>query len=75
MTEVEKARVEVGATLLQILSGGIQIIWQDGLVYLVLDAYPDDGPGLPDLKKNHAYLSAKQCFLDIKPIALPFPAR
>ncbi len=75
MAQVEKARVEVGTTILQILSGGIQLIWEKDLVYLVLDAYPDDGPGLPDLARNHAYISGKQCSLAIKFIELPFPPR
>ena len=47
VSDVTNAQLVVGRIILQILSNGIQIVWKDELVYLVLDAYPDDGPGLP----------------------------
>lgn len=58
---VTEFRFQLGRTTFEVLSGGMQIAWCDGRVYLVLDAYPDDGPDLPDLSKNIAYVAGGDC--------------
>ncbi|MCP3102042.1 hypothetical protein LZ198_24550 [Myxococcus sp. K15C18031901] len=45
----------------EVLSDGVQFAWKDDRVFVVLDAYPDDGPGLPDLTKNTAYVAGETC--------------
>lgn len=45
----------------RVLTGGIQFVWRESNVYVVLDAYPDDGLGLPDLTKNSAYIVGLEC--------------
>lgn len=49
-------RLEMGRTSFEVLSSGIQVGWVDDLVFLFLDAYPDD-EGLPDLSSNRAYVA------------------
>ena len=61
VTRVEQFRFEVFKTTFEVLSGGIQIVWKDHLVFVVFDAYPDDGPDLPDLRKNMAYVAGEEC--------------
>jgi|GEM_PF-5640128 len=58
---MKEFRFELGRTTFEVLSGGVQIDWQEDRVYVVLDAYPDDGPGLPDLAKNTAYVVGEDC--------------
>lgn len=68
VSDVTNAQLIVGRIILQIMSNGIQIVWKDELVYLVLDAYPDDGPGLPDLAKNNAFIAGSRCSFSATPI-------
>lgn len=65
VTGVTEFRFQLVKTTFEVLSSGVQVIWKDGLVYLVLDAYPDDGPGLPDLATNIAYVAGSECHLEI----------
>jgi|LakWasMet46_HOW7_FD_contig_21_178841_length_2082_multi_7_in_0_out_0_1 hypothetical protein len=61
-------RFEITGPSFEVLSSGVQVVWKDALVYLVLDAYPDDGPGLPELADNIAYVAGRECYLDVMPI-------
>ena len=69
VTDVSRFRFEYGRTSFEVLSGGAQFVWSEGLVYVVLDAYPDDGPGLPDLSTNIAFVAGVACELDAAPVA------
>lgn len=48
-------RLEAGRTTFAVLSSGIQVGWEESLVFLFLDAYPDD-EGLPDIMTNRGYV-------------------
>lgn len=48
----------------EVLPSGIQFVWQSRLLYVLLDAHLDDGPGLPDLTKNIAYVAGRECELE-----------
>ncbi len=61
LTGVKEMRFELGRRTFEVLSSGLQIARKGNLVYLVFDAYPDDGPGLPDLSRNIAYVAAESC--------------
>lgn len=58
---VSEFRFQVGRTTFEVLSGGIQFAWRDKSIYVVLDAYPDDGTDLPDIAKNIAYVVGESC--------------
>ena len=58
---VSEFRFELGKTTFEVLSGGIQFGWRDGAICVVLDAYPDDGEELPDLRTNIAYVIGLSC--------------
>ena len=61
LSGVKEFRFELGRRTFEVLSGGLQIALQRNSLYLVFDAYPDDGPELPDLNKNIAYVVAENC--------------
>ena len=61
LSGVKEFRFELGRKTFEVLAGGLQVAHRANLVYIVLDAYPDDGPGLPDLNKNIAYVAAESC--------------
>lgn len=52
-------RLEADRTSFEVLSSGVQVGWIDGLVFLFLDAYPDD-EGLPDIDSNRAYVAGEE---------------
>ena len=58
---VKEFHSELGRRTFEVLSGGVQIALRENLVHLVFDAYPHDGPQLPDLSKNIAYIAAESC--------------
>jgi len=58
---VKEFTFQLGRTTFEVLSGGAQIAWQGDRVYVFLDAYPYDGPGLPELSKNTAYVAGEEC--------------
>ena len=58
----------MGRTTFEVLSSGIQFIWKNGLVYVMIDAFPDDGPGLPDLTTNIAYVAGSRCVVEVESI-------
>jgi hypothetical protein len=64
---VSEFRFQVGKRTFEVLSGGIQIGWVDGLICVVLDAFPDDGPQLPPLAANAAYVIAEKCEFSATP--------
>jgi hypothetical protein len=66
---VSELRFHLGKSTFEVLSGGIQLGWQGESICVVFDAYPDDGPGLPDLRTNIAYVIGDSCDLEIT--ALP----
>jgi len=53
-----------GRQTFAVLSSGLQIFWKDGLVHFFIDAYPDD-PGMPDKKKNCAFVVSHSVRLSI----------
>lgn len=57
----EGVRFELGRRTFEVLSGGVQFARRENLIYVVFDAYPDDGPQLPDLGKNIGYIAAETC--------------
>lgn len=59
--DVKEFRFELGRTTFEVLSGGLQFVWQADRVYVIVDAYPDDGPGLPDLTRTAAYVAGADC--------------
>ena len=59
--DVREFRFARGRRIFQVLSSGIQFAWRGELVYVVLDAYPDDSEDLPDLTKNIAYVAGTSC--------------
>src|SRR4051794_28971277 len=60
--EVSEYRFQFGKkSSFEVLSGGVQFAWRNGSLYVVFDAYPDDGPQLPDLAKNMAYVIGSSC--------------
>ena len=65
--DVQEFRFAFGRTTFEVLSSGIQFAWRDGRVYVVLDAYPDDGPDLPDLAMNTAYVAGLSCDWSVSP--------
>lgn len=62
---VSECRFQIAKSTFEVLSGGLQLAWQEQALYLVLDAYPDDGPGLPDLRTNIAYVVGSGCEVEI----------
>lgn len=62
---VSRFRFELDRTTFEVLSSGIQFVWQQGVVYVVLDAFPDDGNGLPDLRTNTAYVAGESCEFEV----------
>jgi hypothetical protein len=62
---VSEFRFELGKRTFEVLSGGIQFGWRNGSVCIVFDAYPDDGPELPDLTRNIAYVIGESCDVEI----------
>jgi hypothetical protein len=60
-------RLEIGRTTFEVLSSGIQVGWNEDLVFLFLDAYPDD-EGLPDINTNRAYVAGEDILWFAKPI-------
>ena len=72
LLDVSAFRFELGRTTFEVLSGGIQFGWRDGAICVVLDAYPDDGEELPDLRTNIAYVIGLSC--DVNATAIePLP--
>ena len=57
----------VGSTF-EFLESGVQLVWKDGQVFLLLDAHPEDGPELPDLSRNIGYAAGRECFLEVEPL-------
>lgn len=68
VTGVKQSRFEVFKSTFEVLHGDIQIVWKEDLVYVVFDAYPFDGPGLPDLSKNMAFVAGEECYVTIEPV-------
>jgi hypothetical protein len=66
--KMSEFRFQLGRTTFEVLSGGIQFGWRETSLCVVLDAYPDDGPDLPDLKTNIAYVVGASCDVDIAPV-------
>jgi hypothetical protein len=67
--EVSEFRFQLSRKrVFEVLSGGIQFVWQDGKLYVVLDAYPDDGPQLPDLSASIAYVVGTRCTVQVTSI-------
>lgn len=70
---VTACRFQLGKTAFEVLSGGIQFVWRDNVIYVVVDAHPNDGEDvLPDLTQNTAYVAGASCewrsaFLDPTP--------
>jgi hypothetical protein len=65
---VSECRFQIGKSTFEVLSGGLQFGWLGSSVCVVFDAYPDDGPGLPDLGNNIAYVIGASCDIRITPI-------
>ena len=65
--DVLEYRFAEGKTTFEVLSSGIQFAWRDTTVYVVLDAYPDDGRDLPDLVSNTAYVAGRSCKWSVSP--------
>jgi hypothetical protein len=60
-------RLEVGRTTFEVLSSGLQVAWDRGQVFLILDAYPDD-EGLPDTQTNCGYVAGADIFWSAAPV-------
>jgi hypothetical protein len=67
MRGCSRFRLEVGRTSFEVLSSGIQVGWIEDLVFLFLDAYPDD-EGLPDIKTNRGYLAGDELQWSATPV-------
>lgn len=65
VTGVEEFRLELGKTTFEVLSSGIQFLWRQNLVYLVLDAYPDDPETSLDLTANRAFVGGLRCEMEV----------
>lgn len=66
---VSECRFQLGRSTFEVLTGGIQFGWVGDSICVVFDAYPDDGPQLPDLQTNTAYVTGATC--DIEVTTLP----
>jgi hypothetical protein len=67
--DVSEFRFQLGKSTFEVLSGGLQFGWQGESICLVFDAFPDDGPDLPDLSANIAYVIGASCEIDISPVS------
>jgi hypothetical protein len=65
---VSECRFQLGNSTFEVLSGGIQLGWVGDSICVVFDAYPDDGPQLPVLKTNTAYVMGHTCDIEISPL-------
>ena len=69
---VSEFRFQLGKGTFEVLSGGVQLGWFGDSICVVFDAYPDDGPQMPDLRTNAAYVIGATCDVEIS--ALPSPS-
>jgi len=67
---VSECRFQLGKSTFEVLSGGIQLGWVRDSICVVFDAYPDDGPQLPELQTNSAYVIGDTCDIEISPLTL-----
>lgn len=67
--KVSEFRFQLGKRTFEVLSSGIQVGWRKGSVCIVLDAYPDDGPQLPNLNDNIAYVIGESCDVEVSPVS------
>ena len=64
-SNVHEFRLEYGKhTTYEALSSGLQLLWKDDMLHVILDAYPYD-PGFPDLATNDAFVSCDRCELQV----------
>jgi hypothetical protein len=68
MTGVDEFRFELGRFTFEVLSFGIQFVWKEKLIYLVLAPAADEVPELPDLTKNIGYVAGTSCEYEILPL-------
>ncbi len=65
VSEVKQFRFEITKRTYEVLSSGIQFIWEHDKIFIILDAYPEDGDCLPDLDNNIAFVSGNHCEWEI----------
>jgi hypothetical protein len=58
-------RFALGRTSFLVLSFGLQFIWKNGLIYVLLDAVPEGGTELPDLTNSKGYVAGKRCVWEV----------
>jgi hypothetical protein len=68
MTGVDEFRFELGRSTFEVLSFGIQFVWKETLVYMVLAPAADELPELPDLARNIGYVVGTRCDYEIIPL-------
>ncbi len=68
MLGVDEFRFELGRFTFEVLSFGLQVVWKDELVYLVLAPAADARSELPELTKNIGYLAGTSCELEVTPL-------
>lgn len=68
MLDVDELRFELGRFTFEVLSFGIQFVWREHLVYLVLAPAADESPDLPDLSRNIGYVSGLSCEYELIPM-------
>lgn len=65
---VDAFRFELGRFTFEVLSFGLQVVWKDGLVFLVLAPAADETPALPNLATNIGYVVGTSCTVEISPL-------
>lgn len=68
LSHVSEFRFEIRQYSFAVLSSGIQFAWHDKLLYVVLDAYPDEASDIPPLEENTAYVAGLSCAIETHPI-------
>lgn len=68
MHGVDAFRFELGRYTFEVLSFGVQFVWQDKLLTMVLAPAADETPELPDLTKNIGYVIGTSCEVEILPL-------
>jgi hypothetical protein len=66
---VSEFRFQHGRTIYEVLSDGIQVVWRENSIYVLLDANPDDNQQLRELSKNIAYVIGESC--ELEAVGLP----
>ena len=63
--DVHEFRFERQRSTFEVLSSGVQFVWQRDLIFVVLDARPFDSSDLPDLSRNAAYVAGSTCTWEV----------